>query len=386
MRTPRALPCALLTLLLAPLGTLDGQERAVLIKTPEAKAAPEAETPTPDADQAPSGGVDESIVITEVLLDALVTDRQGNVIIGLEADDFIVEEAGKAVDLVSVEFYSPRRNLDATSEAPQGQPLPTRRRYFMVLFHDKTHNDPRARERLMQSSRDVSEWIQKQLSPTDLVAITSFDFKLKIHQDFTSDVEALLTGVKNAAAGKDPGGNWPSRMPEQAMSDVPSLLANLPRGNELRKAADVFPEALMILGGATKTIGARKTVFLLSTGFEGANVGPWRPDRRYYPPMIETRNDSNVAVYTFDLSRPGVDSNLHDSLSSLAFDTGGRLFDNLVSFQKPLEIVADENSGYYLLSYRSTSPKGKSGYRKVKVKVKNREFRVTGRRGYLYGS
>ena len=68
MPTPRALPCALLTLLLAPLVSLDGQERAVLIKTPEANAAPEAETPTPDADQAPSGGVDESIVVTGSIL------------------------------------------------------------------------------------------------------------------------------------------------------------------------------------------------------------------------------------------------------------------------------------------------------------------------------
>ena len=48
--------------------------------------------------------------------------------------------------------------------------------------------------------------------------------------------------------------------------------------------------------------------------------------------------------------------------------------------------MAQENSGYYLLSYRLERPAGKSGYQPVQVKTTNPEFKVRARRGYEYGS
>src|SRR5262245_62338326 len=57
--------------------------------TPEAQAAPE--TQAPDTQGRFEGQVD----VREVLLDVLVTDRQGNVIVGLDRGDFVVKEDGK---------------------------------------------------------------------------------------------------------------------------------------------------------------------------------------------------------------------------------------------------------------------------------------------------
>ena len=49
------------------------------------------------AQEEPAGRFAERIRVTEVLLDVLVTDADGNVVVGLNADDFVVEEQGKPV-------------------------------------------------------------------------------------------------------------------------------------------------------------------------------------------------------------------------------------------------------------------------------------------------
>ncbi|HVR10672.1 MAG TPA: hypothetical protein VMW75_21680, partial [Thermoanaerobaculia bacterium] len=48
--------------------------------------------------QQPQPRFGEKIEVREVLLDALVTDAQGHVIVGLGKDDFVVRENGKRMD------------------------------------------------------------------------------------------------------------------------------------------------------------------------------------------------------------------------------------------------------------------------------------------------
>jgi VWFA-related protein len=106
--------------------------------------------------------------------------------------------------------------------------------------------------------------------------------------------------------------------------------------------------------------------------------------------MMEALNSNNVAVYAIDLiptSRGGgaAGRTLNNSLSALATDTGGNYYINFTSFEAPLRKIAEDNGGYYLLSYSSRHPAGTSGYQKVDVRAINPEFQVRARRGYLYG-
>ena len=60
--------------------------------TAPAAVAPTAPAPPPEAAPAPgSPSFGEQVEVTEVLLDAQVTDKQGNVIVGLGPGDFKVE-------------------------------------------------------------------------------------------------------------------------------------------------------------------------------------------------------------------------------------------------------------------------------------------------------
>ncbi len=61
------------------------------------------------------------------------------------------------------------------------------------------------------------------------------------------------------------------------------------------------------------------------------------------------------------------------------------VFLQLHQLLSPLDQIAEENNGYYLLSYQSEKPAGKSGFQQVEVKTTNPEFRVKAREGYTYG-
>lgn len=345
-----------------------------------------------DALPQPEAGFAETVEVSEVLLDVLVTDRQGNVVMGLGVDDFLIEEQGKELEASGLSFYSNRFEVrDEESEKVQ-HPAPGEilsDRYLVLFFHD-----PRAygvsgqllRQHL-EATRRAKEWVREEKLPSDWVAVVSFDYKLKVQQDFTREPATIEQAIDNAAKGKDPSNEWESRRPEE-QEGVPSLLANLPKGKTLRKETPRMYDGLRLLANATAGIVGRKSVFLFTIGFgEVRQAGGLisEPDRRYYPAMKQALNDNNVAVYSINL-QPGSQNLQGHFLTQLARDTGGEYYETFVNFITPMRQIADENNGYYLLSYQAEHPSGETGYREVKVKVKNPEFRVKARKGYKFGT
>jgi VWFA-related protein len=345
--------------------------------------------PAASAQEPAAGGFGEQVTVSEVLLDVLVTDRQGNVIIGLAPDDFVVEEDGKPVELASVAFYSNRRLLDQPESLPGEVDLAPRNRYFILFFDDQRHvsTDPpglNLLQRQLEAAREARRWVDKEKLLDDYVAVVSYDAKLKVHQDFTQDERQIQRAITDATTGEDPGANWPSRISE---SEGPSLRAGLPQGKALRDQTPTVYEGLSVLAQAAGKVVGRKNLVLFSTGFgDLGGFGLYKPDPRYYPDMVRALNDNNVAVYTVDLMPSEVvEHTFAQGLNQLAAETGGQYFSTFVNFLTPLKEIGSDTSGYYLLSYRSTHPAGEAGYQKVKVALRNPEFKVRAREGYLYG-
>ena len=144
------------------------------------------------ADTPPAAQFEGRVEVREVLLDVLVTDRQGNVIVGLTPQDFRVTEDGKPVELTGVSFYSNRRFLGSAAEAAKSAlPADSARenRYFILLFDDVRSlslDAPELVSQQMQAARKAKEWVGKLLS-NDWVAVATYDRKLKDHADFTRD-------------------------------------------------------------------------------------------------------------------------------------------------------------------------------------------------------
>lgn len=341
----------------------------------------------------PAGEFEGLVEVSEVLLDVLVTDKKGNVILGLGPGDFKVEEDGKPVEVTSATFYSNRRFLEGADAAqlagvdPKDVPVD---RYFILFIHDQRQDYSQLLSQQLDLARYAKRWAKEQLAPNDWVAVVSYDVKLKVQQDFTQDVTAIVRGIDDAARGKDRE-EWPSRaQPGAALG--PSLLAHLEQGKALRKETWSFYHGLRVLAEAAGHVRARKNLLLFSIGFGEVNeAGFYTPDQRYYPPMIQALNDNNVAVYAIDLlptSEGGniFDRTLNDSLSKLADDTGGRFYRQFITFLTPLQQVSEDNNGYYLLSFRTEHATGKDEYRRVEVKPRNPELVMRARQGYTAGS
>lgn len=348
-------------------------------------AAQEAQQ-EPARDDSFQGQVD----VNEVLLDVLVTDRQGNVIVGLGPEDFVVKEDGKAVDLSGLTFYSSSRFLESGEEAAKKGLKIDRApqdRFFVLFFEDQRDaaaEAPRLLSQQLEAGRRAQEWVRRELAPADWVAVVSYDRKLKVHQDFSQDRRALTEAIQDAVKGKSVDNMWPSRVPKAG--EGPSLTAHLPQGNKLRDETPTIYEGLSTLAEAAGKVTGRKNLVLFTAGFGRVNsFGQYQPDPRYYPPMMQALNDNNVAVYAVDLVPPGTEHVLSNAMNQLADETGGRYLFNFTSFASPLRQIAEENSGYYLLSYQSQKPAGKAGFQRVEVTTTNPEFRIKSRDGYTYG-
>lgn len=349
----------------------------------------------------PADSFGEMVEVTEVLMDVLVTDGDGNVVLGLGPEDFTVIDEGQERPVTGVSFYSNRFEL---KEGVQGIQHPAvdevlADRYFILFFHDQRRlAEPSGRiyRRQVDAARQARRWVEEEMLQGDWVAVVGYDVKLKVFADFTRDRGHLVEAIDYAARSRDPKNEWLSRRPD-VPEGTPSLLAHLPSGKELRKESKRIYDGLSLVAEATHDIVGRKNMLLFTIGFgELRNIAgnsgfiaggiTARPDERYYPDLEASLNDNNVAVYPIELTPPEFESSQQDFLQLLASDSGGEYFFNFVSFITPMRLIADEANGYYLLSYAAEHPSGESGYRDVEVEVTNPELKVRARTGYRFGT
>jgi VWFA-related protein len=334
----------------------------------------------------PDTTFDEAVDVNEVLLDVLVTDKSGNVVVGLDKSDFIIEENGSPVDVTHVSFYSTRYSPSHLSEGAV-QEVPASR-YFILYFHDQRFASD-ARNQLLRRQLDAGRysrrWVENDMKASDWVAVVSYGVKLQVHQDFTQNPAAITEAITAASTGKNANPDWRQDLVPPGQ---PSLLRYLPDGKKLRKETGKMYDGVRLVADASGHIVGRKNLLLFSTGFGEISPGGFtaRPDERYYPAMEQALNDNNVAVYPIDLTPIGVEHLQSQFLNVLADDTGGYYYKNFVNFATPIEQIADENTGYYLISYRAEHPRGKSGYQEVKVRAKQKGVNVRAQKGYRYGA
>lgn len=343
--------------------------------------------------QEPEAGFEEEIEVSEVLLDVVAVDRKGQVVRGLGPEDFQVRQGGEPVEITGVSFYTTRYGADARTGTAAGggavAEIPSSR-YFIFFFHDQRRVGGVGGQLLRQqldAGRQSARWIREEMQPSDWVAVVGFGVKLQVYQDFSQDRGALETAIDQAVRGRDAKTLAPSKR-RRAVASGPSLLAQLPPQPTLGDRTPRMYEALQVLAEATGPLVGRKNVLLFTIGFGQLDgVGPFnRPDPRFYPETEEALNANNVAVYPIDLSPVGVEHTQTGFLNQLAYDTGGTYLRTFTSFITPLRRIAEENDGYYTLSFRAEHPAGERGYRQITVDATRPKVILRAPRGYRYGS
>lgn len=326
--------------------------------------------------------LEEQVDVNLVLVDATVTDRRGNQILGLTKDDFVIKENGEAQEIASLDYFTNRRLLTENESVAVFKVERVREERYFILFFDKSldlESSFGLRSELMRARAAALEFVDKEILPADKVAIVAFDVRLKVLSDFTSDRSALHAALDNILAFGP--GVLVSTKPEGV-----SILAHLDEKTMLNDTGRIY-DALKYLGKAVESIPARKVLVLFSTGvFDVDDVGspflgtnnPW------YDPMVHALNQANVSVHAISLLQLARSNLGHSNLNRLASDTSGDFYPFVANYIVPLRKIENVNNGYYLLTYYSKRSGDKKGYQPIDVSLKNSEFRVKARQGYTY--
>ncbi len=380
--------------------------------------------------------------INFVRVDVIVTDRQGNPVSNLKAEDFEVTEDGKPQSIETFKLINISENAGVGLDPPREVRNPIEEvmeasrddvRLFAIFlddYHVRLENSMRARE-------PIARFVEDQLEPRDMVGImyplwSISDVMLSRNRKSTAAAIRGFTGRKYDYTPRN-------EFEERYVHYVSTIEAERIR-NQVSLSA--LKGLIIRLGGLRE---GRKAIILISEGF--TNVLPAQvndpiatcnggmcgnaPRPRPDPiggqnPAVQSRMDSqefflqsemlsdiklvfdlanryNTAIYTvdprglapfeFDLSTAGsaavsltkdqamLNSTI-DTLRILADETDGRAIVNTNDLGKGLRQIVRDSSAYYLLGYTSqVSTDGK--FHKINVRVKRPGLQVRARPGYM---
>jgi VWFA-related protein len=359
-----------------------------------------------------------------VLVNVLVRDRNGAVVRGLKATDFTVTEDDKPQPITSFDFEELDR-IDAAVAPPDPATAPTplrgltapraaqplasapvldmHGRRLMVLFFDLSSMQP---EEITRSVSAAEDYVTRQWSPADMVAVVSFSTALKLEQDFTVDRELVLTAIHrfggaggqgfDVGAAGDPDGT-PDDGTAFTADDTEFSIFN----------TDRRLDALQLLSDTLSSIDQKKSVVYFSSGMSQSGQDNQVELRR----TIDRANRANVSIYAADMrglqaiaaggdasqaSTRGVSlfsgaatkgqfdrlASTQDTLTNIAEDTGGRAFFDSNGFGEVFQRVVADTSAYYVLGYSSSNRASDGRFRRIKVRLRDTSFKLEYRSGY----
>src|SRR5579863_5313191 len=362
-----------------------------------------------------------------VIIDASVRDRAGKVIPDLKKSDFTLFEDGKPQTISVFEFQglegdtllpavpaskpvaetpaTPAPKKPATAAAPVIRYQD--RRLVAMLFDYSTMQIPE-QNRIQENAL---KFIREQMKPADVVEIMyAGTGPIKIVQDFTTDRDRLEEVVKSfqigaaselagvagnggdSTTGEDTGTAFNADETEFNIFNTDKQLATLESAAKMLAA---FPEKKALLYFSS---GISKSGFDNQASLEKAVNAAKRSNVNIYP--IDARGlvasapagDASAAAPRGTSALTGAQmqsqrdkfNDSQETLSTLAADTGGKLFVDDNDLALGVEKARDDIASYYIIGYYSTNIKMDGKYRRVEVKLsKDIQAKLDYRSGYF---
>jgi VWFA-related protein len=372
-----------------------------------------------------------------VIIDVNVRDKSGKVIPNLTKNDFTLFEDGKAQTISVFDFQklegdtllAPVPAIKPLAERPAGATAPAPapkaaakapsastaapiiryqdRRLVAMLFDFSTMAIPE-QNRIQVAAL---QFIREQMKPADIVAIMSASTgPLKIVQDFTDDKDRLeevvkgfqlgqaseLAGVAgnggDSTTGEDTGTAFNADETEFNVFNTDKQLATL---ESAAKMLAGFPEKKALLYFSS---GISKSGNDNQAALDAAVNAAKRSNVAFYPidarglvasaPSGDASSASSrgTSAFTGSSMQSGRDSFAasQETLSTLAVDTGGKLFVDDNDLALGMEKARDDIASYYIVGYYSTNIKMDGKYRRVEVKLsKDVQAKLDYRSGYF---
>lgn len=409
------------------------------IGSSQVRDSPSRTAPPQTKESTPVFGTDVSLV----LLPVFVSDTAGRAVRGLRAEDFAVQDDGRAAEVV---FFRYVDTTDAEQSAEELGVASAARRRFLLLF-DKSFTDPGGLHRAQKAAAD---FVRMRLAETDLAAVATFDVRrgIRLVANFTEDrsllVHAVATlGVPQLSKISDPlalagnlaatdinlpAGEGDQPIPQALLDNVLDVLVRQMRAAERQQYEShiaTFGGSLQDLARGLRNVEGRKQLLLFSAGFDSRMlVGEegdartssslsleqgrlWEVDgqarygdsrlRQLMSDALRELTAADSVIHTVDVTGLGAGLTLdqipealqtgrrnpgREVLNLLAADSGGRLFADTTDLTGALGEMLEMTSRYYVLGIQPRDPRGPGEFHKLKVRVARKGIALSHRPGY----
>jgi VWFA-related protein len=370
-----------------------------------------------------------------VLVDVVVTDKKGQPITGLKAEDFTVEENGKKQRIAS--FSPPGADQKAPQSLPAGL-LTNRPEYLrpagvptvLLLDAANSHFLDQAYGR-----GQMLKYVLQQSEGGTPMAVMTLTGRLQVLQDFTSDPSILTTAIRNLQP-QEPILQAGAALPPASYAAPPItrnaalVAASQTQIQSFRDQAIAYAlerrtlitiQAMRDLSRALGGLPGRKNVVWLTADFP-FDLIPEDTNKSNaelladLPSVANKRNDAinnaagnalsqqrelhnqeirqaqfdlasaGIAVYPVDmrgLMTRGIDVNTTSSLEELAKQTGGKAYVNQNEIKNGIALAVSDEKASYSLGYYPENKKWDGKFRTIKVKLDQGDREVRYRRGYF---
>ncbi len=374
-----------------------------------------------------------------VLVDVVVRDRSGAIVRGLKPDDFELLEDGARQQVLTFAYeeITPTAPLVAggatltagavrpaqplltpattsvADDAIPSHPLTSEEvagHRLLTLVFDTSSMEP---DDVQKAVDGALKWVDQQMTPADLVAVTTINTSLQVLTDFTSSkdrVRAVLSGLSStegtAFAAVDASTSATDAAAQTATDDSTAVDQSAQELDTFNN--DVRLRALRTLAEALQPIQQKKAIIYFSSGMQRSGTDNQVELRA----AVNAALRANVSIYPVDArglqaivpggsarqaSRGGLGAFTgsavasqftqlaaqQETLTSLASDTGGTAFTDTNDFGEAFKRVERDISAYYILGFSSTNTAKDGRFRRITVRVRNRSgVKVDAKDGY----
>jgi VWFA-related protein len=366
-----------------------------------------------------------------VMVDVVVTDKKGQPVTGLKAEDFTAEENGKK-QKISVFVPPGATNKTAATPPPPGvlsnhveniapAGIPT------VLLLDA---NSQFKDQAYARSQMLKYVVEQAESGRPMAVITLTD-RLRVLQQFTSDPQILIQAIKNlrpeqpilqpgapAPASALIGGNI-AAMIANAQAAIAGF-ANLQVGYVLERRTVITIDAMKSLARMLGGLPGRKNVVWLTAEFpfdlhpEDRNMsdeelmaslpGEGRQRsvavnsagsmaaqaRELHGQEIRDAEwqlaSAGIAVYPVDIRgimTTGIDAANTGTMQEIAAETGGKAYTNQNEIKLGIALATSDEKASYSIGYYPENKKWDGKYRNIKVKIAQNDTQIRYRKGYF---
>lgn len=390
--------------------------------------------------------VSQETRVTLVEVPVNVTDKAGNPVENLKAEDFEVTDDGKKQEITGFDVLDQRKGVPRAAGA---DPInPAARRHFMIVF-DLSFGTPKA---IVNARRAARDFVVTRMKELDTAAVATFSVEqgMRLLVTFTRDRTQLAAAIDTlgfptlADRTSDPLGFVivpPSQSNAQGVQSITGANAAATSGQDAafadlietlevgraRSFRAIYRDRVVRLlrsfeqtAIALNEVPGRKHILYLSEGFDsrelsgssqdggGAKEANWAISGQSWKIDSDTRwgnsglqatmekalaffNRSDCIVHAIDIGglRAGSEItgqdqtvNGQDSLFYMAEQTGGEFLKNANDLGTSFDKLLDRTGLIYLLAFQPVRIPENGKFHPLKVRVENHAYRVSARSGY----